>query len=207
MSDELPRVFLFRHGETAWTTSGQMTGTVDLPLTPRGEDEAARFAPRVRDVGFRRVFSSPRRRARRTAELAGLGARLEIDPDLAEWDYGRYQGRRRDEVVAERPGWSLFKDGCPDGESPQQITARADRVVARMHDIGGTIALFGHGHYFRALAARWLGVSVGCGATLLLSTAALSVLGYEHTAGSPVLVRWNETLDRKLWGRSRHPIS
>ncbi|HTM58629.1 MAG TPA: histidine phosphatase family protein [Candidatus Udaeobacter sp.] len=197
MSSALPEVFLVRHGETAWTTTGRMTGNVDLPLTPRGESEAQWIEGRLRGIGFHRVFMSPRIRARRTAEIAGLAGRAEVDPDLVEWDYGRYQGRRLDEVHVERPGWSLFRDGCPEGESVEDIAARADRVVTRLRGIGDRVALFGHGHFFRALGARWLGAAVGCGAHLLLSTGALSVLGYEHTLESPVLVLWNERPDRK----------
>jgi broad specificity phosphatase PhoE len=197
MSEPLPEVFLIRHGETEWTTTARMTGNVDLPLTPRGEAEASRIERRLRGIGFHHVLVSPKVRARRTAELAGLAARAEIDDELVEWDYGRYQGRRLDEVHVERPGWSLFRDGCPEGESVDQIAARADRVVARLRAMGGRIALFGHGHFFRALAARWLGAPVGCGARLLLSTGALGVLGYEHGIDSPALVLWNETPERK----------
>jgi len=197
MNSTFPEVFLVRHGETAWTVTGRFTGKVDLPLTPHGETEAAQLGERLRGIGFGRVFSSPRARALRTCELAGFRARAEIDEDLVEWDYGRYEGRRLEEVRAERQGWSLYRDGCPDGESVEAITTRADRVVTRLRGIGGRAALFGHGHFFRALAARWLGEPVALGAHLLFSPAAVGVLGYEHGLETPALARWNDATASK----------
>jgi probable phosphoglycerate mutase len=192
--DELPQVFLARHGETEWSASGRHTGRTDLPLTAQGERAARLLAPRLERVGFGRVFTSPRLRARRTAELAGFGAAATIDPDLAEWDYGADEGRRTVEIQAERPGWNLFRDGCSGGESPADVSARADRVVARLRALAeARILLFGHGHFSRALAARWLGFPIESAAHLSLSTASLSTLGYERSLEMPALRLWNDT--------------
>ncbi len=188
----LPIVYLARHGETAWSISGQHTGKTDLPLTGRGERNARRLGPRLAGHAFARVFCSPLLRARRTCELAGFGDRAESDCDLIEWDYGEYEGRTTEEILRRRPEWQLFRDGCPGGESVADVARRADRVVARVRQIEGDTLLFSSGHFLRVLAARWLGLDASCGRLLLLSTAALSILGYEHTLAEPAIHLWND---------------
>ena len=193
MSQRLPDVYLARHGETAWSISGQHTGLTDLPLTVRGERNARRLADRLKGLSFRKVFTSPLQRAMRTCELAGFGAQAEIDPDLLEWNYGEYEGRRTEEIHAKRPDWQLFRDGCPGGESPEQVGARADRVVKRTREIQGNVLIFSSGHFLRVLSARWLGLEPAAGKYFLLSTASLSALGYEHNLFQPVVRLWNDT--------------
>lgn len=193
MSELLSSVYLARHGETAWSLSGQHTGRTDLPLTERGERNARALGERLRGLAFAKVFTSPLQRAARTCELAGFGSAAETDPDLVEWDYGRYEGRRTAEIHAERPDWQLFRDGCPGGESPGQIGARADRVVGRVRAVNGDVLVFSSGHILRVLAARWLGLDAADGRFLLLSTASLSTLGYEHNQAEPAIRLWNET--------------
>ena len=189
-----PIVYLARHGETAWTLSGQYTGLTDLPLTERGERNARRLEERLRGLSFTRVFTSPLQRARRTCELAGFGAVAEIDSDLVEWNYGDYEGRRTAEIQAKRPGWELFRDGCPRGESPAQAAARADRVVSRIRAVPGNVLLFSSGHFIRVLATRWIGLEVTPNARLfLLSTASLSAVGYDKELSRPVIRLWNDT--------------
>ena len=189
----LPVIYLARHGETAWSLSGQHTGLTDLPLTERGERNAKRLGERLRERTFAKVFTSPLRRASRTCELAGFESVAEVDRDLVEWNYGAYEGRRTIDIHAERPDWNLFRDGCPDGESPEQIGARADRVVARVRALRGDVLLFSSGHFLRVLAARWLGLSPMAGTYFYLSTASLSALGYEKDPSEPVLRFWNDT--------------
>ena len=193
MSEPLPVNSVARHGETAWSLSGQHTGLTDLPLTERGERNARRLGERLHGINFTKVFTSPLQRAARTCELAGFGAAAEIDRDLLEWNYGEYEGRRTAEILAERPEWELFRDGCPGGESPDQIGARADRVVSRVRAVEGDVLLFSSGHFLRVLAARWLGLPPGAGRYFLLSTASLSALGYEHNRSEPVIRLWNDT--------------
>jgi probable phosphoglycerate mutase len=193
MSELLSVVYLARHGETAWSLSGQHTGRTDLPLTERGERNARALGERLRGMTFAKVFTSPLQRAARTCELAGFGDAAEIDPDLVEWDYGQYEGRRTAEIHTERPDWQLFRDGCPGGESPDQLGARADRVVSRVRAVNGDVLLFSSGHFLRVLAARWLGLDAAAGRLLLLSTASFSALGYEHHQTEPVIRLWNET--------------
>jgi len=193
MSDGLPITYLARHGETAWTLSGQHTGLTDLPLTERGERNARRLEERLKGVTFARVFTSPLQRARRTCELAGFAALAEVDPDLVEWNYGQYEGRRTEEIHAERPDWQLFRDGCPGGETPDEVGGRADRVVSRVRAVRGDVLLFSSGHFLRVLAARWLGVEAGAGRFFLVSTASLSALGYEHDLSQPVIRLWDDT--------------
>jgi probable phosphoglycerate mutase len=187
-----PRVYLIRHGETAWSLSGRHTGRTDLPLTARGEDEARALAPWLRDVSFGRVLASPRQRAWHTCELAGFGTGMEIVPDLAEWDYGDDEGRLSADLRRERPGWNVFLDGCPHGETPADVAVRADRVIANLRTTGGTVALFSHGQFGLALAARWVGLPVAEGRHLLFGTAALGILGFnpDHP-DAPVIARWN----------------
>lgn len=188
----LPVIYLVRHGETAWSLSRQHTGRTDLPLTERGEADARRLGARLRGSSFVGVWTSPLQRAARTCELAGLGARAERDADLVEWDYGKYEGWTTAEIRAEQPGWDVFRDGCPGGESPAQVAARADRVVARLRALDGDAALFSSAHFLRALTARWLGLELGGGRHFLLGTASLSALGYEHDRSEPVVGLWNE---------------
>ncbi len=193
MIEALPVVYLARHGETAWSLSGQHTGLTDLPLTERGERNARRLGERLRGLAFTKVFTSPLQRAARTCELSGFGAAAEVDRDLVEWDYGHYEGRRTAEIHVERPDWQLFRDGCPGGETPDQIGARADRVVNRVRSIEGNVLLFSSGHLLRVLAARWLGLEPGAGRHFLLGTASVSALGYEHNRAQPVIRLWDET--------------
>ena len=194
MSERLPIVYLARHGETAWTLSRQHTGLTDLPLTERGERTARRLGERLKALTFTAVFTSPLQRAARTCELAGFKSVAQVDKDLVEWNYGRYEGRRTAEIRAERPDWELFRDGCPGGESPQEVGARADRVVKRVRAVPGNVLIFTSGHFMRVLATRWLGLepSVNC-KFFMLSTASLSAVGYEHDVSRPVIRLWNET--------------
>jgi probable phosphoglycerate mutase len=188
----LHRVFLARHGETDWSKSGRHTGRTDLALSAQGELNARRLAGPLSGIGFARVLTSPMRRARRTCELAGLGAGAEVEPDLAEWDYGAYEGLTSAEILARRPGWRLFKEGCPGGESPARVEARADRLIARLRAMDGNVALFSHGHFGRALAIRWIGLPIGDGDRLLLDTASLGILAYERgDPAEPVIALWN----------------
>ena len=191
---ELPSaVYLARHGETAWSLSGQYTGRTNLPLTERGERDARALGQRLRGLDFAKVYASPLQRTVRTCELAGFGAVAEIDADLIEWDYGQYEGRHSAEIHTERPGWLLFRDGCPGGESPDQVGARANRVIDRVRALEGDVLLFSSGHFLRVLASRWLGLEATAGRYLLLSTASLSALGYEHKLTDRVIRLWNDT--------------
>ncbi len=194
MSEALPIIYVARHGETAWSLTGQHTGLTDLPLTERGERNARRLGERLKGLTFARVFTSPLKRAVRTCELAGFGAVAEVDRNLLEWDYGQYEGRRTAEIHAERPDWQLFRDGCPGGEMPAQVEARADRVVSRVRAVQGDVLLFSSGHFIRVLAARWIGLeAVADAQRFMLSTASLSALGYQNDPTQPVIRLWNET--------------
>jgi len=193
MSATLPVTYLARHGETAWSLTGQHTGFTDIPLTERGERNARRLGERLAALTFAQVFTSPLRRAFRTCELAGFAAVATVDPDLVEWNYGKYEGRRSAEIRAERPDWQLFRDGCPGGETPDDVAVRADRVVSRVRAVQGDVLLFSSGHFLRVLAARWLGLEPGAGRFFLLSTASLSALGYEHDLTQPVVRLWDDT--------------
>jgi broad specificity phosphatase PhoE len=186
-------LYLARHGETDWSLTGQHTGRTDLPLTPRGEQNATRLGLRLKPLAFAAVFTSPLQRARRTCQLAGFGDRATIDPDLVEWDYGDYEGLRSAEIHQQDPTWNLFRDGAPHGESVAQITARADRAIARARAIDGNVVIFSSGHFLRVLAARWLGLPASIGQYLALDTASLSILGYEHALNRPVIRLWNDT--------------
>ena len=192
MSTPLPQVYAVRHGETAWSLSGQHTGLTDLPLTEAGEGNARRLSARLAGLTFARVLTSPLQRAARTCELAGFGAVAERDRDLVEWDYGEYEGRRTAEIHATRPGWLLFRDGCPGGESLAAIGARADRVIRDLRSVNGNVLLFSSGHFLRTLAARWLGLPAASGQYFVLGTAAVSILGYEHDLSEPAIRLWNE---------------
>ena len=193
MSEGLPVLYLARHGETAWTLSGQHTSLTDLPLTEAGLNQADALGRRLKGQRFARVFTSPLQRAAITCERAGFGDLAEIDPDLLEWNYGDYEGRTSDAIHRERPDWQLFRDGCPGGESPEQVGGRADRVVRRVRGVDGDVLLFSSGHFLRVLAARWLGLAPAGVRYFLLSTASLSALGYEHNLAEPAIRLWNET--------------
>jgi broad specificity phosphatase PhoE len=187
----LPCVYLVRHGETEWSASGQHTGRTDIPLTEEGERKARGLRERLKGVAFDRVFTSPLQRAARTCALAGFGDAAKVDPDLLEWNYGDYEGRKSSEILSDRPGWLLFRDGCPNGEQPADVGARADRVIARLRGGNERAVVFSSGHLFRVLAARWLGLAPSEGRLFLLGTASVSILGYEHDKNEPVLSLWN----------------
>jgi probable phosphoglycerate mutase len=191
MNQALPRVYLVRHGDTAWTLTGQHTGRTDLPLTQQGERQARALGPSLGALRVDRMLSSPLQRAHRTAELAMPHARVEVDDDLMEWDYGDYEGRRTAEIEVERPGWRLFRDGCPGGETLDSVATRTDRVIDRIRADGGTVLLFSHREVLRILAARWIGLAAIEGRRLLLATASSSVLGYDHDLTEPVIHAWN----------------
>ena len=186
------RLYLIRHGETEWSLSGQHTGRTDLPLTAHGEAEARRLVPWLRHVEFARVLTSPLERARRTCELAGLAAAAVVEPDLAEWNYGDYEGRLSRDIRKERPGWDVFRDGCPNGEMPGQVSDRADRLLAHLCKLEGNIALFSHGQFSRALAAQWIELSVNEARHFSLGTASLSILGFDPSHPEVrVIELWN----------------
>ena len=185
----IQQVYLIRHGETEWSLSGQHTGITDLPLTENGRQVAKLLQPELAKENFALVLTSPLQRARKTCELAGLGEVAEIDTDLMEWNYGECEGMTTKQIRAQKPGWMLFTDGCPGGESPEQVGARADRVITRVRAVAGDVALFAHGHIFRVFAARWLGLPAAAGCHFLLDTATLNILSYYQ--GIPAVKRWN----------------
>jgi len=194
MHADLPVIYIARHGETAWTITGQHTGLTDLPLTAQGENNARGLGERLKGVEFAKVFTSPLQRARRTCELAGFGASAEVDNDLVEWNYGEYEGLRSGEIRAKRPGWDLFRDGAPGGESPAQVATRADNVWKRVRTINGNVLMFSSGHFIRALVARWIGLEPSVHSnSFLLSTASLSAVGYDQDPSRPVVRLWNDT--------------
>jgi broad specificity phosphatase PhoE len=188
----LPILYLARHGETEWAAAGRHTGRTDIPLTARGEADARRLGARLAGRAFARVWTSPALRARRTCELAGFGPVAELDPDLWEWDYGQYEGLRSAEIRAARPGWRLFADGCPGGESAADVAARADRVIERVRAASGDVLLFSSGHLLRVLTARWLGLPPAAGGLFVLETGALCALGYDHDLTEPAVRLWND---------------
>lgn len=192
----MPRlIYIVRHGETEWSLSGQYTGRTEILLTPRGEDEARDLGRRLRGVAFTHCLISPRRRAQRTFELAALGPDAEVDADLTEWDYGEYEGRSPAEILQSRPGWCLFSDGAPHGETPAEVSGRVDRVIARLRRLAGNIAVFTHGHLGRALAVRWIGLPVAEARHFALGTGSIGVLGNDpHHGGIPVIERWNDRM-------------
>ena len=186
------RLYLIRHGETAWSLSGQHTGRTDLPLTAHGEDEARTLGPRLRGVHFAHVLTSPLQRARRTCELAGLASAAVIEPDLAEWNYGDYEGQLSGDIRKQRPNWSVLHDGCPGGEMPAQVSERADRLLVRLRGMEGDIALFSHGQFGCVLAARWIGLPLIEAQHFLIGTASISILDYEPSHPEvPVIALWN----------------
>ena len=186
------RVFLIRHGETAWSLSGQHTGVTDIPLTTNGRALAQKLAPILAKVSFARILVSPLGRARETATLAGLG-NAEVDRNLLEWDYGDYEGLTPKEIRAKTPGWLLFTDGCPNGEGPDDVGHRVDAVIARVRKVEGNVALVAHGHVFRVFVARWIGLPASEGQHFLLDTATLSVLSYYRNI--PAIKRWNSPIE------------
>lgn len=189
---QIQQVYLIRHGETEWSISGRHTGVTDLPITEHGRRMAKLLRPVLAKESFTLVLTSPLQRARETCELAGVGGRYEIDRDLMEWNYGAYEGLTTEEIRAQAPGWILFRDGGPGGETPDQIGARVDRVIARVRAVDGDVVLFAHGHFFRVFAARWLGLPAGAGCHFLLDTATLNILSYYQEM--PAVKRWNVAL-------------
>jgi broad specificity phosphatase PhoE len=185
-------VFAIRHGETAWSLSGQHTGTTDIPLTDNGRRLAEQMRPVLAGKSFALVLCSPMQRARETCELVGLGDTVVIAPDLVEWNYGQYEGLTPKQIHETAPGWLIFRDGCPDGESPEQVSARVDRVIARARAVDGDVALFAHGHVLRVLVARWIGSPAVAGQHFLLDTGTLCVLGYYRDV--PAVKIWNGPL-------------
>jgi probable phosphoglycerate mutase len=186
----MPEIYLIRHGETAWSLAGKHTGVSDIPLTEHGRQQARLLRQRLLTKNFQLVLTSPLRRARETCELAGLAQRAQIDPDLMEWNYGAYEGVTSEQIHADRPGWTIFNDGGgPGGETPEQVGARVDRVIARVRALNSDAALFAHGHVLRVLAARWLGMAPSAGAHFLLDTATLCVLSTDR--GVAALKHWN----------------
>lgn len=191
--EQLSSIYLARHGETAWSLSGQHTGLTDLPLTERGAENVCQLRERLSGLTFVKVFTSPLQRAVQTCNIAGFGSVAEVERDLLEWDYGAYEGRRTVDIHKERPGWQLFRDGCPGGESPAAVGARADRLLALIRAIDGDVLMFSSGHFLRALTARWLGLAPAAGRYFQLNTASVSILGFEHDRSDPVIRLWNET--------------
>lgn len=188
------QIFLVRHGETTWSLSGQHTGTTDLSLTEHGEAQACALASRLAQIGFTHVLVSPRQRARQTCALAGLAANSGLEPDLAEWDYGDYEGLRSADIEKLHPGWNIWRDGCPHGEMPAQVSERADRLIARLCTLQGKVALFSHGQFGVALAVRWMGLPLVAGQHFELHPASLSALGYaKNHPQTRVMALWNET--------------
>lgn len=192
MSAKLPIIYLARHGQTEWSKTGQHTGLTDIPLLPEGEYDAERLGARLRRIEFAAVWTSPLVRAARTCELAGFGGVAEVDHDLVEWNYGQYEGLKTAEIVARQPSWRVFRDGCPGGESPGEVAARADRVLARARQVDGNVLIFSSGHFTRMLGARWIGLPPSQGELFTLATASLSGLGYEHNLNEPVIQLWND---------------
>jgi len=184
------RLWVVRHGQTEWSAAGRHTSRTDVPLTPGGEREAAALGARLGSHAFSLVLTSPRRRATETARLAGFGGRAIVDPDLAEWDYGADEGRTSAEIEVDRPGWTIWRDGPRGGETIDEVAARAERVIGRVHHAEGDVLAFGHGHLLRVLAARWVGLAPRNGRRLLLEAASVSILGWERE--TPVIELWNE---------------
>ena len=185
-------IYLIRHGETAWSITGQHTGLADIPLTAQGEEAAKHLSACLKQITFSYVFTSPRVRARRTGELAGCGATAQVEPNLGEWNYGNYEGKTSEEIHRLQPDWNLFRDGCPGGESPEQMVTRVDSFIHKLRGLNGRIAIFSHGHFLRVLAVRWIGLPVIEAQRFLLGTASVSILGYEQDKpAKPVIAQWN----------------
>lgn len=193
MTDVTKRVFAFRHGETEWSRAGKHTGVTDLPLTETGRLEAAMLRPLLQGLSFARVMTSPLQRALQTCQLAGLSEQADETADLMEWNYGDYEGLTSEEIHRTRPGWTVFHDGCPQGESPTEVARRVDRVIDEVRATRGDVAVFAHGHVLCVLTARWLGLGPSDGGMLVLDPSTVNILGYAH--GAPALVAWNAPLD------------
>lgn len=193
MSNAYPEIYLVRHGQTEWSLSGQHTGRTDMPLTAAGEVAARTLAGRLQGLAFSAIWSSPSQRASKTCALAGFGDARVIKDDLAEWDYGTYEGITTKAILAEHPGWQLFRDGCPGGESAADVGARADRIIHAIRAANDRILIFSSSHFLRVLTARWLGLPPEGGALFVLDTTSISVLGYEHDLTEPVVRMWNQT--------------
>jgi probable phosphoglycerate mutase len=192
MSSELPKLYLARHGDTAWTDSHQHTGRTDLPLNARGEEHARQLGERLKLLSFAQVFTSPLQRASKTCALAGFGVGSVVQHDLIEWDYGRFEGKVTSDILKERPGWELYRDGGPGGELPQDVALRADRFIARVHEIAGDVLAFSSGHIIRMIAARWLGLPPAAGRLFFCDPASVGVLAFEHDSrDQPIVRRWN----------------
>ena len=186
------QIYLIRHGETAWSLTGQHTGRTDVPLTENGERQARHLCERLKGITFTQVLTSPLQRASRTCELAGFGTAAKSEPDLMEWDYGDYEGKTTVAIREQQPGWNVFQQGCPQGEAVEQIAQRADRMVATLQELDGTVGVFSHGHFLRALAVRWIGLPLLEGQHFALDTASISILGYDaHSVSNPVISVWN----------------
>ncbi|WP_457299357.1 histidine phosphatase family protein [Phyllobacterium sp. P5_D12] len=192
MTSAFPEIYLVRHGETEWSVSGKHTGRTDIPLTPPGEEAARHIAARLSGLTFSAVWSSPSQRASKTCALAGFGSQAVTKAELAEWDYGAYEGLTTKQILAERPGWRLFRDGCPRGELTLDVGARANLIIGQLRQTDGTIVIFSSSHFLRVLAARWLGLQPEAGGLFVLDTASISILGYEHDLTEPVIRRWNQ---------------
>jgi broad specificity phosphatase PhoE len=193
MNNQLPVIYVARHGDTAWSVSGQHTGLTDLPLTRQGEEHARALKGRLKGIEFATVLTSPLQRAKATCDLAGFTSAAEIDNDLVEWDYGKYEGLRSAEIDAQRPDWDLFRDGAPGGETPAQVTERADNFWSRVRPINGNVLIFSSGHFIRVLATRWIGLALSwhCN-SFVLGTASLSVFSYDRDLSRPVIQLWND---------------
>ena len=188
------RIYIIRHGETEWTVSGQHTGSTDIPLTLKGEESVRRLGDQLRDVNFSHVFTSPMLRARQTCQLVGLAMQAGTDVDLREWNYGDFEGQTARQIILARPDWNLFRDGAPNGEAPLEVSHRADRVIHRLRELQGNIAIFTHGHFGRCLGVRWIGLGVETATCFLLGTVSVSILGYQHNcADEPAIYLWNST--------------
>lgn len=192
MSDQFPQVYLARHGETPWTITGQHIGSTDMPLTPKGEQNAAQLQSRLEGLRFAEVWTSPLQRAKRTCQLAGYGERANTVAELTEWDCGDYEGLTRTEIQEKNPGWNLFQDGCPNGESLTDVATRVTRVVERIRQLDDACLLFAHKHFLQVFAACWLGLPPDTGRHFFLGTAALSIVGYHHSRRDPVIRLWND---------------
>ena len=200
--NSLLQVYLIRHGETPWSLTGQHTGVTDLALTAHGEEEARGLAPHLRQTAFTHVLASPRLRARQTCELAGLGPMCSIEPDLAEWNYGDFEGQRSIDIRKTHPGWNIWRDGCPHGDTPDALCARADRFIEKLCTLHGNVAVFSHGQFGAALAARWIGLPLIEGQHFAFAPGALSILGHDRNHPDRRLIElWNET------PASRRPIN
>ncbi|WFU07912.1 histidine phosphatase family protein [Rhizobium sp. CB3090] len=192
MSSAYPEIYLVRHGQTEWSLSGRHTGRTDIPLTAAGEEAARKVAGRLPAMDFAAVWSSPSQRAKTTSTLAGFGEARVVKDDLAEWNYGAYEGVTTKEILDQRPSWQLFRDGCPGGETATDVGARADRIISELREVNGNVLIFSSAHFLRVFAARWLGLPPQSGAHFVLDTTSISILGYEHDLSEPVIRHWNQ---------------